>query len=164
MTGAATESAVRGALPRPGPDAVEIRCPAIETARSIREDYGAFCHLSEQDRRFRTVWLEADTPQFIVDRVRERVHQDRDTDPRVGQSTLTRSERNRLQQRDGWNFGTKGFHAQACKAIAEYFEVRDWTAHYDHELTVDEHWHVFESVTGQRQTLREMQTDTWGGD
>lgn len=163
MTGTMTDAGVRGALPRPAPDAIEIRCPTIETAQAIREDHGAFCHLDEQDRRFRTVWLYEDTPEFWVAKIRERVEHDRRTDPKVGQQTLTDGERIQLQQRDGWNFGTKGFHAQACKAIGEYYEVRDWVAHYDHELTVDEHWGVYQSVGGTDQTLREMRPSGRGG-
>jgi hypothetical protein len=155
MTGATTER-VRGALSRPAPGAIEIRCPSIATARSIREDYGQFCHRAERDLRYRTVWLYEDTPEFWVSRIEDRVRHDRESEPSFGQSTLTLSERRRLRQRDGWNFGTKGFHAQACKAIAEYYEISDWTAHYDQELTVDEHKGVYRSVTGEEQTLRQM--------
>lgn len=164
MTGATTNVGVRGALSRPAPEAIEIRCPTIATAQGIREDYGPFCHLAEQDRRFRTVWLYEDTPEFWVAKIRDRVERDTDRDPRVGQSMISDHERFRLEQRDGWNWGTKGFHAQACKAIADHYDVRDWTAHYDQELTVDEHWDVYQSVGGTDQTLREMRPSGRGGD
>lgn len=147
---------VRGAIPRPAPDAITIRCPAISTAREIRTRWGPFCHLDEQDRRYRTVWLEADTPMFIVDQVRHIVENDTDRTPRYGQLPLSDHERNRLQVREDWTFGTKGFHARACKAIADYYEVHDWTAHYDHTLIVDEHEDVYQSVTGESQTMREL--------
>lgn len=162
MTGVATmqdHTGIRGALPRPGPEAIEIRCPSIETARSIREEFGPFTHLSEQDRRFRTVWLYEDTPQFYVDQIRQKVYQDTDDDPRPGQAPLTATEKRRI------NFSrTNTFHARSCKAIADYYDVRDWLAYYDHELSVDEHYEVYRSVVGEEQTLREMATESWGGD
>ena len=163
MSLAMHSSEVRGALPRPAPAAIEIRCPSIETARAIRESHGPFTHLDAQDRRFRTVWLYEDTPEFIVEQVRAKVDDDRDDEPAFGQSRLTWEERSRLDQREGWSFGTKGFHAWSCKAIAEYYGVRDWTAHYDHELTVDEHKDLYPAVTGEDQSMREMPRDWRGG-
>ena len=158
-----SDTGVRGALPRPAPEAIEIRCPAMATAQHIREKYGPFCHYGERDLRYRTVWLYEDTPEFIVQTVREKVNQDRDDEPAFGQSSLTWSERRRLVQRDGWNFGTKGFHAQACKAIAEFYDVSDWTAHYDHTLTVDEHKDVYPAVAGDGQSMRELDRSRLGG-
>ncbi|WP_435065978.1 hypothetical protein [Halobaculum sp. EA56] len=141
---------IRAAIPRPAPEAIEIRCPSIETARSIREDYGAFCHYDERDLRFRTVWLVEDTPEYYVERVRARVERDRQEDEqRFGQADLTDAERGRLQQRTDWTYGTHGFHARSCKAIAVGLDVDDWTAHYDHELTVDEHRDIYRAVSGR---------------
>lgn len=160
----ATEAiGVSGALERPVPDAIEIRCPSIETARAIREKFGAFCHVDEQDLRYRTVWLYEDTPEFWVEAVRAKVDADRDDTPTYGQAALTFEERLRLDRRSGWNYGTKGFHARSCKAIAIHHGVDDWTAHYDQELTVDEHRDLYPAVVGDEQSLREMPRDWMGG-
>lgn len=68
---------------------------------------------------------------------------------------LTRGEKRRL------DFGrTTVVHARWCKAAAWKYSVRDWTAHYDHTLTVDEMLGIYSRMStdpgaGGGRTLRE---------
>lgn len=145
-------------IPRPTPDAIELRCPTIQTAQAIREQWGAFCHVDAQDLRFRTVWLRSDTPEFWRERIERKIVLDREPEAeKYGQAPLADHERARLGGRDGWNYGRKGFHARSCKAIANKLDVDDWIAYYDHTVSVDTHkdiYHQAAGVAGDRQTMR----------
>lgn len=81
-----------------------------------------------------------------------------DEPPSYGQRRLSDYERFRIDFTE-----TNVFHARSCKAIACGLDVDDWLAHYDTQLTVDEHHEVYERAAGEPETLRRMKTPQFLG-
>lgn len=63
-------------------------------------------------------------------------------DVKYGQADLMDAEKRRLKKRDGWTWGTHGFHARSAKAILQHHGVEDWYSHYDHTIEPQEHLDV----------------------
>jgi hypothetical protein len=92
----------------------------------------------EDDRRRTRVVTERALPFDVRELLEWREYRAM-PDRRCGQIPLTAGERSRLDFTR-----TNVFHARSAKAIAAELEVSDWQAHYDHQLTVDEHFDVYE--------------------
>lgn len=74
---------------------------------------------------------------------------------------LTRFERLRIDFTR-----TTVVHARWCKSAASLYDVTDWTAHYDHTLTVGEHMDMYARVSASVSdgpTMREVPTEVLAG-
>lgn len=110
------------------------RLDLATTARQIANEWLA----DEDDRRRTRVVCERSMPFDVRELLEWREYRAM-PDRRCGQVPLTTGERARL------DFArTNVFHARSAKAIASELGVSDWEAHYDHALTVDEHFDVYE--------------------
>lgn len=129
---------VRGRCLNPQP----LECGSLAAADRIRHEYSD-CIIPADDARKRTVAYCGDAPQRArkaIERAAYHSHQDTGG---FGQTPLTRFERQSI------NFSrTNVFHARACKAISVEFAVDDWTAYYDHTLSVSEHIEIYERAGG----------------
>lgn len=107
--------------------------PANE-ARKIAENW-----LSKyDDRRLTEVWINESIPDDVQDLLEWREYR-ATPDRRFGQSPLTEYERRRIDFTE-----TNTFHARSAKAIAQAMEVSNWISYYDKQLTVDEHYDIYE--------------------
>ena len=114
----------------------EIEFGRRDVAESIREDHPDALAESD-DRRLKTVTLAEDAPEQVVQEARQSAAQDRGDQQSVKeQASLTAEEKRRL---DFSKDGSSALKAQWVKGTLRAAGVKDWTAYYDPELTVDEH-------------------------
>ena len=141
-----------------------MMCPAFEfqrldLARAAREIAGAW--LAEDDDRRRTRVEVARSVPHDVEQLLEWREYRAEPRRRAGQIELTEGELDRITLPRTPVGGANVPHAMSCKAIAAVLEVSDWTSYYDRELTVDEHWDVYESA--REDVPRSMVPDFMGG-
>jgi hypothetical protein len=127
-----------------------------EAANLMRDELPDGVETSKYDRRHKTVEVYADA---LSEKERdtwetETLDDQRESDVKYGQADLTDDEKKRLKKRDGWTWGTHGFHARSAKAILTYHGVSDWLAKYDHTIEAREHLSLV-----PQQTARIMQFD-----
>lgn len=128
-----------------------------ESANAVRDEIPDE-HLAEtDDRRTKTIELSPEATRATKTRVTggaadSRAH----LADQHGQADLTDAEKRRLDFTR-----TNVMHARSAKAILQGEGVDDWTAHYDPELTVDEHRGVAERArrdeNGQRMDHEERE-------
>lgn len=115
-----------------------------DAADSAREDYSEHVCSVDDDKRHRTVWFASDTPDAVRDAIENDAMDSRgDGADGPGQAPLTDAEKDRI------DFSKRRAnipHARSVKAIAGSKGVSDWTAYYDHTLTVDEHREVMDDA------------------
>jgi len=109
----------------------------LDLATTARQIAGEWLDESD-DRRRTTVEIHRSVPADVKELLEWREYRAM-PDRRCGQTPLAETERDRLDFTR-----TNVFHARSCKAIAEELSVGDWLSHYDHALTVDEHFDVYE--------------------
>lgn len=109
----------------------------LDLAREARRVASEWLADDDDARRTRVV-VERSIPHDVRDLLEWREYRAM-PDRRCGQIPLTEGERSRLDFTR-----TNVFHARSCKAIADEMEVSDWLSYYDHTLTVDEHYDVYE--------------------
>lgn len=80
---------------------------------------------------------------------------------KFGQLPLTESEKARFNWTGHPNGSPNIIEAQCVKAIAEYYGVTDWYAHWDPTLTVDENHDIMARVGVQvhERTMRERTSE-----
>ncbi|WEL29813.1 hypothetical protein [Haloferax volcanii] len=134
------------------PPLVTITCRHKATADTIRQEWPDAVVDGVDDARRAAVTVSGDClDRWIAEMVSEAASDYRDEESRYGQASLTDFEKRCL------DFTRSNvFHARSVKAIAEGNGVGDWLAHYDPELTVDEHRDLLESVAGRGVTMREL--------
>jgi len=113
-------------------------------ANEFREEYEEYIHESD-DRRYKTVAFEPDTPENVLKQAGTKATISQDQHKKYGQADLTDAELDRLQDRPDWSWNPHGFHAQATKALLLEEGGTPWLDYYDHTIEVDEHLSVIES-------------------
>ena len=111
----------------------------LDLANAARDVASAWL-AEDDDRRLTRVVVDRSIPSDVRELLEWREYRAM-PDRRAGQVALTQFERSQLDFTR-----TNTFHARSCKGIAEELEVSDWLAHYDHTLTVDEHFDVYEGA------------------
>ncbi len=128
-----------------------------ESANAVRDEIPDE-HLAESDdRRTKTIELSPEATRATRTRVTGEAADSRAyLADQHGQAELTDAEKRRLDFTR-----TNVMHARSAKAILQGEGVDDWTAHYDPELTVDEHRGVAERARrddrGQRMDHEERE-------
>ena len=106
-----------------------------ESANAVRDEIPDEQLAETDDRRTKTIELSPEATRATRTRVTGEAADSRaHLADQHGQSELTDSEKSRLDFTR-----TNVMHARSAKAILQGEGVDDWTAHYDPELTVDEH-------------------------
>ncbi|SHL68363.1 hypothetical protein [Haladaptatus paucihalophilus] len=125
-------------------DRVEITFERLDAANDWRDDHPDALGPSDT-RRTKTVTLRADVDDRTRESAEDSAFVSQNTGKSYGQMTLTDAERDRLDDRSDWTWGTKGFHAMASKAVLVEEGADNWLDHYHPDLESIEHASVIES-------------------
>ena len=127
----------------------EVTFASRQSANLARDFAEEHTH-SRDDRRSKTVVLQPDAPEDVVNHVVGMAADSREYETeQYGQVSLTDSEKDRIDFSE-----TSVPHARSAKAIAVGKGVDDWLAYYDPSLTVDEHRDVYEAAKQDEQGMR----------
>lgn len=122
----------------------EVRFGRLDAANDWRNDNEQFVH-SEDNRAMKTVRIDPDAPEDVLNGAGAAAVTSRKQTKTYGQVELTDEERDQLEDRPGWSWGSHGFHARASKAVLLDEGGTPWLDHYDHEIEPIEHVSVIES-------------------
>jgi hypothetical protein len=128
--------------------AEEIEFERLEAANNWRDDNEE--HLHESDNRAsKTVSIASTAPEGVLEDAGTQAQISQPQDKKYGQVELTDQERDRLEDREEWTWGEKGFHAMSSKAVLLEEGGTPWLDHYDPKLEPIEHVSAVEKSTDQ---------------
>lgn len=131
---------------RANPDerAEPIEFGTLDAANEFRDDHEGWIHGTD-NRSHKTVKVDPDAPDDVLDDAGMGSLVSSQTGKKYGQMNLTDHERSELEDRDGWKWGSHGFHAMSSKAVLVEEGGTPWLDYYSMDLEPIEHVSVTES-------------------